>query len=63
MNLNYQEANNATPRFTHSCKTTYQGSGAPVVNSYKCAQQQFSASEMWRINRDKKSVSIRTSIF
>ena len=64
MNINNNETvNNETQCCIDSCKTTFSVSGQEVINNYKCNQQSFSTSDLWRIRKNKKEVSIRTSIY
>jgi hypothetical protein len=44
------------------CKTSFNVSGQEVVNNYKCNQRQFSASEMWNIQKNRKQSAIRRSV-
>jgi hypothetical protein len=45
------------------CRTSFNVSGQELVNNYKCDRQPFSTSDLWRIRRKKKEVSIRTTIY
>jgi hypothetical protein len=47
---------------TNYCSKSYTVDGQQVVNNYKCGQQQFSASEMWRIRNQKRETIIRTNL-
>ena len=62
-NYDSQPVYTGTQCFVNYCKTSYNVAGREVENNYKCNQQAFSASDMWRISRNKKPVSIRTGIF
>lgn len=62
-NYDNQPVNTGTQCFVNYCKTSYNVAGQEVENKYKCNQQTFSTSDMWRITRSKKAVAIRTSIF
>lgn len=44
------------------CKTRFQGSGQEIVNTYKCHQKSFSASDMWNIQKSRKPAIIRKPI-
>ncbi|HJW15508.1 MAG TPA: hypothetical protein VJ499_00215 [Flavisolibacter sp.] len=64
MNINNkQTAQNEPQCCIDYCRTIINMSGQEVVNNYKCDQQPFSTSDLWRIRRKKKEVSIRTSIY
>lgn len=58
-----QPVNAGTQCFVNYCKTSYNVEGQEVENKYKCHQQNFTSSDMWRITRSKKAVGIRGSIF
>ena len=44
------------------CKRTFNASGQLVINSYKCNQKQFSASDMWSIQKQRRQITIGQGI-
>jgi hypothetical protein len=44
------------------CKTSFNVSGQEVVNNYKCNQRQFSASDMWSIQKQRRQFAVSTAI-
>ena len=42
------------------CEAHYYSFGKPVINSYKCDQEQFSSAALWNVQRKKKMVAIKT---
>lgn len=52
--MNIQTKNSEAQCCVDYCETTFEGSGQQVVNSYKCNQKHFSASDMWNIQRNKR---------
>jgi hypothetical protein len=44
------------------CKRTFNAPGHQVVNSYKCNQKQFSSSDMWSIQRQRRQITIGPGI-
>jgi hypothetical protein len=57
-----QTKNNDVQYAAGYCKQTFHTSGEPVVNSYKCNQKQFSASDMWSIQKHRRQIAIGQSI-
>ena len=63
MNIaNHQAQSNATQDRIDYCQKTVTISGQEEVNNYRCNQRTFSASDLWRITRNKRDLSIRTNI-
>lgn len=63
MNIyNNQPANNETQCCIDYCQTSFYVAGQEVVNNYKCNQRQFSASDMWNIQKNIKQTNIRNSV-
>ena len=44
------------------CRRTFNAPGQQVVNSYKCNQKQFSASDMWSIQKQRRQITIGQGI-
>jgi hypothetical protein len=57
-----QTKNNDLQYGISHCKKTFNSSGEPVVNSYKCNQKQFSASDMWSIQKQRMQITIGQGI-
>jgi len=57
-----QTKNNEAQDANGHCQKTFSTSGEPVVNSYKCNQKQFSASDMWRIQKQRRQITVGVGI-
>ena len=44
------------------CSTTHYATDQVIVNTYKCDQPHFSASDMWNIQRQRKQFTIGSTI-
>jgi hypothetical protein len=44
------------------CKKTFNTLGEQVVNSYRCNQKQFSTSDMWSIQKQRRQTTIGPGI-
>jgi len=44
------------------CTTTFSTSGEEIVNTYKCNQKQFSTSDIWNIQKQKRQLAINANI-
>ena len=44
------------------CMQKFEGSANEIVNVFKCNQKQFSVSESWNIQKNKKKISIRQGL-
>jgi len=53
-----QTKNNDVQYAVSHCKKTFNTAGEPVINSYKCNQKQFSASDMWNIQKQRREITI-----
>ncbi len=61
MNIsNNQTENNAVQCCIDYCRTIHNAGGHEVVNNYRCKQQLFSTSDLWRIRKNKREITIRT---
>ncbi|MCZ2460751.1 MAG: hypothetical protein LC128_14120 [Chitinophagales bacterium] len=55
MNIsNNQTENNAVQCCIDYCRTIHNAGGHEVVNNYRCKQQLFSTSDLWRIRKNKR---------
>ena len=64
MNIdNLQTENNASACCVDYCKAIFVNDDQEVVNNFKCNQKQFSVSDLWYIQRNKRTISNRTSIY
>ena len=62
MNINnIQTENNDAQCCVDYCRTTHNVAGQEVINNYRCNQQAFSASDLWKLQKDKKEFAIRTN--
>jgi hypothetical protein len=59
---NLQTGNNGSNCCVDDCKETFTVAGQQVVNNFKCNQKQFSVSDLWYIQKNKRELSIRTTI-
>ena len=57
-----QTKNNDVQYAISHCKKTFNTPGEPVVNSYRCNQKQFSTSDMWSIQKQRRQITIGPSI-
>ena len=48
--------------FIDLCTTTFSASGEEIVNTYKCNQKQFSPSDIWNIQKQKRQFAIGSNI-
>lgn len=44
------------------CKNNFSVSEGEIVNLHKCNQRKLSSSDVWNIQKNKKSVSIRAGL-
>lgn len=59
MNINESKtANNEAQRGAEFCQASSSNSENEVVNSYKCNQRPFSASELWNIQKQKRKFTV-----
>lgn len=63
MNINNnQTANNENQCCADFCSETFTTPEEVIVNTYKCNRKQFSASDIWSIQKQKRQIAVGSNI-
>ena len=44
------------------CKTSFTVAGGELVNNYKCHQKEFTSSDLWSIQKQRRQFTVNTTI-
>lgn len=60
--MNAQSKQHEQTETKNFCSTTHYATNQVIVNSYKCDQTSLSALDMWKIQKQRKQVTIGSTI-
>jgi hypothetical protein len=62
MNINDNQSNNEKQCCVDYCSTTYTTPEDVIINTYKCNRKQFSTSDIWSIQKQKRQIAVGSNI-